>query len=194
MPTLPQDPAPSSIGLSVEGFGTKSRSSNKLRSQSRRSSRPYIKVKLKYTLLEFHQRDILNGFLLEQDGNIQTFQVFLPTYSDNSDMQSLTSNPKASASVGDETITLTGLTGKLNPMNLIKISGSNNAYFVTTAGEPSGGEQTVTIRPRLQEDITTSTVFEVKNVLLNVTVDDESIDFDSMDTRGETSFNLIEEV
>lgn len=194
MAELPVSPPPSAIILSAIQPTAKSRSLNGVGTQVRSSGIFQWEAKISYELLEFSERDEIMAFLIAQKGQFSEFDVLLPTHSENNSVFNSTATAAAEYAAKVDTITLSGMTGELKPMNLLRVSGEKATYAVVSAGPNVAGDQTVTIMPPLRKLIPASAVIITKNVKMNMSLEKDSISSSSKGMQSSISFILVEEV
>lgn len=194
MATLPIDPPPSSVELTAEQPTAKSRSINGMGTQARSSGVFLWRLSLGYSLLEFDQRDKLMAFLISQRGRFTEFDVTVPTHSESAGVSNSTATSAATYAIGEDTITLDGMTGALSELNLIRLNGQKATYAVVSAGANIAGSQQITIMPPLRTQLAISGVVLTKNVTLNMTLDSDSISTSSSGMASTIKFDLVEEV
>lgn len=194
MDALPTDPAPSAVTLSAEQPTAKSRAINGVGTQVRSSGIFLWSAKFSYNLLDFDQRNELMSFLIGAGGRALEFDVLVPTHSENDSVVSTTATPDATYASGSTTLTFQGVTGELKIGNLVRVNGQKPTYMVKDAQVNIAGNQQVTLHPPLRSGVTSSTVFLTKNVTLNMSLDEDSLDIKSKGMSSSISFSMIEEV
>lgn len=189
------DIPPSSITLEAYQPSAKSRSINAERSQARSSGIFLWQVKFNYTLLDFDQRDIINAFLIAQKGRAIEFDVLVPTHSENVDAPASLLPADGIRLKGDGYIAIRNMVGgELKIGNLLRLNGKKGTHMVTEHNSPIGGVQTVGISPPLRDDVADGDMVIIKDVPINVALDDDSVGPTSgANMSASISFSMIEE-
>jgi len=193
MALLPADLPPSTLTLGVHQPSAKARAVNGIDTQARGSGVFLFEVKFSYSLLEFSERDNLMAFLISQGGRANQFDVFVPTHCENNEVNNATATLRDAQSIGDTSIALSGMSGRLNKLNLIRFNGYKGTYAVTVAPNNIGGVQTVTIVPPLRHAFSAGQVVLTKDVPINMALDEDTIDAKSKGMSSSISFSMVEE-
>lgn len=192
MAQLPLTIPPSSVNLDVYQPSGKSFSVS-ARSQAVSAGVHKWQIDFSYTLLDFDQRNEIKAFLASQKGRVGLFDVYVPTYSENSSVTAPTAAVNAGASAGSDTVTLKNISGELKFFNLINFPSHKKVYAVTTATSPVGGVQTLTINPPLEQAVNTNDVVNVKDVTIQCSLDSDTIGAKSQEMSASMGFSMVED-
>jgi len=108
------------------------------------------------------------AFIMQQRGMLNTFDVYIPIVNDSLSSATGTLRANGAHSAGDTTITVDGITGRLEVGDLIRFSGHTKVYMVVAESYLSGNTIGVTIEPPLVEDVVDDDSILYNNVPMRV--------------------------
>ena len=116
------------------------------------------------------------AFLVNQDGQKETFTFIPPVYGESQGTASGTVTTSGTTSVGATSATITGLTGTLLAGDFIKFQNHDKVYMLT-ADEAAG---TINFKPALMEEVASGQQVVYDSVPFTVALASDSSSFDAV--------------
>ena len=138
------------------------------------------------------------AFIVQQDGQVESFTIVPPTISSTRGTASGTitvanvtsESPLISLASGSSAIGVTGGTGTLKKGDLIKFSNHDKVYMITEDVTISGTNDAISFYPPLVTGITNSTTITYNNVPLKVYFDRDEQKFETQ-TDGTFRYEIM---
>ena len=135
---------------------------------------------LESTLLTRIQMAEPYGFILKQNGEVETFQMVPPQLGSTQGTMSGTVTCNADKAKGQSSVTATGGGGTFKKGDLIKFSNHTKVYQLSADTTSDGSTAfTINIYPTLQTAVSNTTTVTYNNVPMTVALIDDDPDFET---------------
>ena len=121
------------------------------------------------------------AFIMKQRSQKETFQIALPDLKNAKGDVSGVVETNGTASAGDTSVTVDGMTGTLNAGSFIKFNGHSKVYMVVADATASAGSATLTIEPPLRENLSDNEVVTYDGVEFTVRLTNDVQEFNTGD-------------
>ena len=121
------------------------------------------------------------AFIMKQRSQKETFQIALPDLKNAKGDVSGVVETNGTASAGDTSVTVDGMTGTLKAGDFIKFNGHSKVYMVVADATASAGSATLTIEPPLRENLSDNEVVTYDGVEFTVRLTNDVQEFNTSD-------------
>ena len=121
------------------------------------------------------------AFIMKQRSQKETFQIALPDLKNAKGDVSGVVETNGTASAGDTSVTVDGMTGTLKAGDFIKFNGHSKVYMVVADATASSGSATLTIEPPLRENLSDNEVVTYDGVEFTVRLTNDVQEFNTGD-------------
>jgi hypothetical protein len=121
------------------------------------------------------------AFIMKQRSQKETFQIALPDLKNAKGDVSGVVETNGTASAGDTSVTVDGMTGTLKAGDFIKFNGHSKVYMVVADATASAGSATLTIEPPLRENLSDNEVITYDGVEFTVRLTNDVQEFNTSD-------------
>jgi hypothetical protein len=121
------------------------------------------------------------AFIMKQRSQKETFQIALPDLKNAKGDVSGVVETNGTASAGDTSVTVDGMTGTLKAGDFIKFNGHSKVYMVVADATASAGSATLTIEPPLRENLSDNEVITYDGVEFTVRLTNDVQEFNTGD-------------
>jgi len=119
------------------------------------------------------------AFIMKQRSQKETFQIALPDLKNaNGDVSGVVST-NGTASAGDTSVAVDGMTGTLKAGDFVKFNGHSKVYMVVADVTASAGSATLTIEPPLRENLSDNEVVTYDGVEFTVRLTNDIQEFNT---------------
>jgi hypothetical protein len=119
------------------------------------------------------------AFIMKQRSQKETFQIALPDLKNAKGDVSGVVETNGTASAGDTSVTVDGMTGTLKAGDFIKFNGHSKVYMVVADATASSGSATLTIEPPLRENLSDNEVVTYDGVEFTVRLTNDVQEFNT---------------
>jgi hypothetical protein len=121
------------------------------------------------------------AFIMKQRSQKETFQIALPDLKNAKGDVSGVVETNGTASAGDTSVTVDGMTGTLKAGDFVKFNGHSKVYMVVSDATASAGSATLTIEPPLRENLSDNEVITYDGVEFTVRLTNDVQEFNTGD-------------
>ena len=121
------------------------------------------------------------AFIMKQRSQKETFQIALPDLKNAKGDLSGVVETNGTASAGDTSVTVDGMTGTLKAGDFVKFNGHSKVYMVVADATASAGSATLTIEPPLRENLSDNEVVTYDGVEFTVRLTNDVQQFNTGD-------------
>jgi len=121
------------------------------------------------------------AFIMKQRSQKETFQIALPDLKNAKGDLSGVVETNGTASAGDTSVTVDGMTGTLKAGDFVKFNGHSKVYMVVADATASAGSATLTIEPPLRENLSDNEVVTYDGVEFTVRLTNDVQEFNTGD-------------
>ena len=121
------------------------------------------------------------AFIMKQRSQKETFQISLPDLKNAKGDVSGVVETNGTASAGDTSVTVDGMTGTLKAGDFVKFNGHSKVYMVVADATASAGSATLTIEPPLRENLSDNEVVTYDGVEFTVRLTNDVQEFNTGD-------------
>ena len=121
------------------------------------------------------------AFIMKQRSQKETFQIALPDLKNAKGDVSGVVETNGTASAGDTSVTVDGMTGTLKAGDFVKFNGHSKVYMVVADATASAGSATLTIEPPLRENLSDNEVVTYDGVEFTVRLTNDVQEFNTGD-------------
>ena len=178
--TYPTSPEFSSIGFASEQKTiTSTTDSGKMFSVQVDGQR--FKFSASYPPMNRSEFAPVYAFIMKQRSQKETFQISLPDLKNAKGDVSGVVETNGTASAGDTSVTVDGMTGTLKAGDFVKFNGHSKVYMVVADATASAGSATLTIEPPLRENLSDNEVVTYDGVEFTVRLTNDVQEFNTGD-------------
>ena len=128
----------------------------------------------KYNDLKREEFAPVYAFIMTLDGQRNSFDITPPVISNTSGTASGTVQANGAHTIGDNTITIDGLTGTIKAGDFVKFAGHSKVYMVTAERDGAG---TLTIQPALLSNVANNEQVIYNNVPFKMRLENDVQEF-----------------